>query len=543
MNPAPLESGMRWRSWLPIMKMSMRSRRLFTMLAAVAAATACAGGAAAGPSLFVGVSDDHLKTDSEAGPAIRDLGLSAVRLTLDWRPGQSTLGNQDVVSIQKALSAGTGARMVVLIYPDDPWDAPKSPEAREAFCSTARSILSAFPQVNDVVIGNEPNKSTFWRPQFNADGSSAAPAAYAALLARCHAMLHAFRPGVNVIHAGLSSTGNDRPAADSNVSHSPGNFIREEGKAIKAGLAARAPAGPGGPLFDTFALHPYGESSTEPVWKRHDASSTIGLADWQKLMQALWDAFQGTSQPIPGEGVGIWFLEIGFQTAIDPSKAGAYRGSENTETVSPLGYRPPARTAGGGVPDQATQIAEAIRMAYCQPYVEAVFNFLLRDEIDLGGWQSAPIWVDWTPKGSYPALQQAIREVKSGSVSCGGVPGGPYAFQPQTGVDVERVVWSKARTFNWKNDLWRFRVQTGENASYSATLYRLAAGSAKSAGARAPVLTASGELRKLYFSWITFPKRRLAPGRYAIQVVLTSSESATRSTRLAGPAFTVLPRR
>lgn len=182
-------------------------------------------------------------------------------------------------------------------------------------------------------------------------------------------------------------------------------------------------------------------------------------------------------------------------------------------------------------------------MAYCQPYVEAVFNFLLRDEVSLNGWQSAPIWVDWTPKASYPVLQAAIRDVRLGSVSCGSVAGGPYAFQPKTGVDVERVAWSKARTFNWKNDLWRFRVQTRENASYSATLYRLAGGVAKSAGARTPVLTTSGELRKLYFSWITFPKRRLAPGRYAIEVVLTSTESTTRTTRLSGPAFSVQPKR
>jgi hypothetical protein len=527
-----------------IMRSSMRSRRSLALLAALVATAALAGGASAAPSLLVGVSDDHLKTDAQAGPAVRDLGLSAVRLTLDWRPGQVTLGNADVVSIQKALNAGTGARIVVLLYPDEPWDAPKTAEAREQFCATARSILASFPQINDVVIGNEPNKSTFWKPQFNADGSSASPAAYAALLAHCHAVLHAFRPGVNVIHAGLSSTGNDRPDASSNISHSPGNFNRQEGKAFRAGLAGRAPAGLGVQLFDTFGFHPYGESSTEPVWKRHDASSTIGLADWDKLMQALWDAFQGTSQPIPGEGVPIWYLEIGFQTSIDPSKAGKYRGSENTETVSPIGYGGPARTAGAGVPDQATQLGEAIRMAYCQPYVEAVFNFLLRDEIDLDGWQSAPIWVDWTPKGSYAALQQTIRQVRSGAIACGAVPGGPFAFQPKAGVDVERVVWSKARTFNWKNDLWRFRVQTGENASYTATLFRLAqAGSAKSAGARAPVLTASGQLRKLYFSWVTFPRRRLAPGRYAIEVVLVSQENTARSTRVAGPAFTVLPRR
>ena len=37
--------------------------------------------------------------------------------------------------------------------------------------------------MNDVVVWNDPNDGTYWLPQFNPDGSSAAPAAYEALLA------------------------------------------------------------------------------------------------------------------------------------------------------------------------------------------------------------------------------------------------------------------------------------------------------------------------------------------------------------------------
>jgi len=517
-------------------------RRTVTLLAGLVAATALAGSAVGGPNLFVGVSDDFLKSEpAEAAEAIRDLGFSAVRVTLDWRPGQRSLGSHDAVSLQRATGAGSGARIVVAIYSDSSADAPRTPEMREDFCSTARDLLERFPQINDVVLWNEPNKSSFWRPQFNEDGSSAAPAAYAALLARCYPVLHAVRPGVNVVHAGLSSTGNDRPDAVSNVSHSPGAFIRAEGEALRAGLAGRRAAAAGGQLFDTFALHPYGESSLERPWKQHDASSTIALGDWDKLMQALWDAFQGTPQPTPQAGLPIWYVEVGFQTSIDPSAASGYTGAENVDTLPAVAFRTLADSGEGPAPDQATQLADSIRLAYCQPYVEGVFNFLLKDDPNLADWQSGLIWTDWTRKGSYSALQRVIQEVKADAVDCSQLKGGPVRpFQPKQGVDVEQVAWSRTRSFNWKNDLWRFRIQTGEDASFAATLYRAgAARGGKGAGTGVPIFATSGEVRKLYLSWVQFSRRRLAPGRYFYEIVLRSAESSSRTTRLISPAFLV----
>jgi len=113
-------------------------------------------------------------------------------------------------------------------------------------------------------------------------------------------------------------------------------------------------------------------------------------------------------------------------------------------------------------------------------------------------------------------------------------------FQPKQGVDVEQVAWSRTRSFNWKNDLWRFRIQTGEDASFAATLYRAgAARGGRGAGAGVPVFATSGELRKLYFSWVQFSRRRLAPGRYFYEIVLRSAESSSRTTRLISPAFLV----
>ena len=42
------------------------------------------------------------------------------------------------------------------------------------------------PQVEHVVVGNEPNTNLFWRPQFDAAGADAAARAYERLLARSY---------------------------------------------------------------------------------------------------------------------------------------------------------------------------------------------------------------------------------------------------------------------------------------------------------------------------------------------------------------------
>jgi hypothetical protein len=61
---------------------------------------------------------------------------------------------------------------------------------------------------------------------------------------------------------------------------------------------------------------------------------------------------------------------------------------------------------------------DSIRLAYCQPHVQAIFNFLLQDEPDLGAWQSGVLWADGTRKGSYAALRRVVGEVNSRSVDC-----------------------------------------------------------------------------------------------------------------------------
>jgi hypothetical protein len=72
----------------------------------------------------------------------------------------------------------------------------------------------------------------------------------------------------------------------------------------------------------------------------------------------------------------------------------------------------------GGRIDQASQLTDAIRVAYCQPAVGGFFNFLLADESNLHGWQSGVLFADWAPKPSYRAFKNVIAEVNARRVDC-----------------------------------------------------------------------------------------------------------------------------
>lgn len=511
--------------------------------AAVLALAGADGGvvATAAPekAFFVGFSEDAIKFAPEGvAPVARALGAGGFRITLLWEPGQRTVGADDSRALAQAVDAARGMRIVLAVYAESGAGTPHTSEDQDAYCAYVGDALARHPQIRDVVIWNEPNKSHFWRPQFNADGSSAAPEAYARLLARCWDVMHAVRSDANVVAPATSPRGNDRPDASSNVSHSPGNFIRKLGEAYRA-------MGRQKPLFDTVGHHIYGEHSAERPWKQHRLSTTIGLGDWSELMQALWDAFDRTGQPIPGECsgarcVGIWYMEAGYQTTVDEHKAGLYVGRVNEKYPIPDwgGGEPSTATPGedSPAPDQATQITDAVRLAYCQPYVEAFFNFLLVDEARLEGWQSGALWADRTPKDSYQAFDRVIHEARSAAVDCARAKGrrAAAAFKPSTTVEILRVEWPKARRFHFRNDQWRFRLMTGEDARYDAVLYRLGG-----SPARDPAVRADGELKQGRFALIRFPARRLEPGVYQMEVQLVASGNVERAATRTSPTFRV----
>jgi hypothetical protein len=503
-----------------------------TFLAAVVVAFAVGVPAAAGePGLFVGITDDAFVSQPSLAIAdARDLGLGGFRVALNWTSGQTEMAARDVASFNGMVSAAAGMRIVVTVY-GRAADAPVDPAGRESYCAYIRDLLSRFPTINDVVIWNEPNLGFFWQPQFNADGTSAAPAAYEALLARCWDVLHAFRPSVNLIMT-TSPSGNDDPNAASNVSHAPGSFIRAMGAAYRA-------SGRTQPIFDTVGHNPYGLSSAEPPWAQHLDPSHVGEGDLDRLVQALDDGFGGTGQPVPGHClrsastsscVPIWYLETGYQTVPDAAHQQDYSGHENDN--QPL---PETSTDGGAT--QSSQLADGIELAYCQPYVAAYFNFLLIDEPDLARWQSGVLWADGSRKASYAALKRVIGALTAGNLNCRQFTASHLgAVQPTADALVERIEWPALTAYSTFNQVWSFAVATRADATFSATV--LKAGPAAGHRSKA-ALTVAGSLSQEQPRTVTFPASRLPPGTYRIQVTVTRKRGHPLTVIRTSPSFAV----
>ena len=240
-------------------------------------------------------------------------------------------------------------------------------------------MLRRYPSIRDVAVWTEPNSSKFWQPR---KGSAAA---YEALLATCWDTLHAAQPAVNVI-------------ATSAPHAKPGHWYEQIGKAYRA-------SGRTLPILDTIGHNGYPETSAESPGALH-RNGSIDEGDLDRLLASLHKAFDGTAQPVPGE------------RSASPSGTSrtASRARRRTAGSSTAGPRPTSARCAEDV--QAAQLAAAIELAYCQPAVGGFFNFELRDDPVLSGWQSGLLRPDWTPKPAYTAFFQTIAAVRAGTVSC-----------------------------------------------------------------------------------------------------------------------------
>jgi hypothetical protein len=324
------------------------------------------------PRLLVGVDDDSVKwLERPDGPLAhyRRLGVHAVRLWIPWH-GEARPHGVTTVYLERAQRLADRDVRVVLAVFGFARNAPTTARAQRRYCAYARRALARVPSARDVVVWNEANSPAYWP-------ADAGPAAYAALLGRCWDALHAERSDVNVIDSTASA-------------HDPASFLRALGAAYRASGRTR-------PLVDTFGHNPYPLGS-------HDG---IGLLDHAELLATLRLAFAGTGQPRPGEdGTTVWYLEHGVQTSVPRGKRGFYYGRENAETLAAAA--------------QARQVADALRVAACQPDIGAFFNFELVDEDRLWGWQSGLLWRDGTRKPAYAAFQRTTAAIESGGVDCEG---------------------------------------------------------------------------------------------------------------------------
>jgi hypothetical protein len=380
-----------------VLSSSVKALRLLllALLAFSVVAAAPKPGESTHLKLIVGVTDDTAKWMRRQDGIVgvhRDLRLMAVRVTIPWRPGQvrpTKLQQTYLHRISRMVQLDD--RIVLAVYNVARY-APVRRRARNQYCAFVAGAVRRIPLIHDVEIWNEVNSPTYW-PQ--ADGAPA----YESLLSRCYDVLHA-RPGpINVISSTASR-------------HDPAGFIFALGDAYRVSGRAR-------PLFDTFGHNPYPLNSSEPPWALHQDSDLIGEGDYETLMNVLRTSFEATPQPVPGSrGVTIWYVEDGFQTVPPLDKRRFYHGRENDRYTLPA-------AAPVGVVDQASQLRDAVLLAYCQPNVSGFLNFGLLDEDRLGGWQSGLLWRDGTRKPSYDAFKAVIAEVRQRNTDCSKVRGAP----------------------------------------------------------------------------------------------------------------------
>jgi hypothetical protein len=355
-----------------------------------------------GPSLTIGATEDAVRSPLLAVSKsemnlIALAGFRAVRITQIWTPGTRAVSASDRTILRNVTSAAALDAMQVLVsvLPYGSATTPLTDTEQADFAAYAASVAREATGLRIVIVGNEPNLNRYWLPQFNDDGSDAAAPAYESLLALTYDALKAESPGLTVVGGAVSPRGGDVPGI--RPTHSPTVFIRDLGAAYRASGRTK-------PIMDGFAFHPYEDnSSIAPDVGTHPNTTTIALADYDKLVALLGEAFDGTAQA--GSTLPIYYDEFGVESAIPPAEQSHYTGTE-PDTTKPVSEA-----------TQAVYYRQAIELAFCQPTVRALFLFHAFDEPALAGWQSGLYYANGAPKSSLAAVQSAMELARRGVVA------------------------------------------------------------------------------------------------------------------------------
>ena len=355
-----------------------------------------------GHGLRIGVLEDVVKLPDpqladERVALVSQAGFNALNVTTLWAPGQRTPVPGELALLSNVAKAAEDRRirLLVTVYAARPRDAPTDDARRGEYAAFMAALARGLPTVRDFAIWNEPNLNGFWLHQFDESGADIAASNYAALLAVTYDALKEVSPRIRVYGGNLSPRGFD-DADSTRPTHSPTTFIRDMGRAYRDSARTE-------PIMDIFALHPYQQRSSIQPSTEHTGTS-LGIGDYDKLVDLLGEAFDGTAQP--GSKLPIAYTEFGVQSEIPEAAQGPY-----TNLQSPIGR--------DAVPEQtqAQYYRQALELAACQETVVAVYIFHLIDEADLNRWQSGPYYADLKPKSSFDEIRKAALEARNGKLT------------------------------------------------------------------------------------------------------------------------------
>ena len=518
-------------------------KRLLAALVVLAALVAV--GAASADPLRYGLADDWPKFHPCGDvwwTATKDIGYQDLRITVQWNGPGTAIPAPDGIKLAVDCALLTGVRPIAAIYPAKPSLIGSDPGAQAAFASYVAQVAQAYPGIQNFIVGNEPNVNRFWQPQYSG-GQDAAGRDYEHTLAQAYDALKRVRPDGIVWGPAISSRGNDNANATSNPSHSPVWFIKDMGDAYRA-------SGRSTPIFDEFNMHPYPPvQDTDPFTKPFQWPQA-GAANLDRVKQALWDAFNGTAQPIPAEqaggrttqsakrarfgnqGLPINLDEVGEQTDVMSSPhAGAY--TSPPENVQPISEQ-----------QQSQAYTDLMEIAACDPDVKSLLFFPLIDEQQVSsGFQSGQIYADLAHKASYDGVKSKIAAAHG---QCqGGVAGISQAWVHTTSVVGAQAFFggagsaagSKPAAHALTSKYFAISFTATEDTTWKVGLYKLASATAEPTGA--PVLAKTGTAHAYFKPLAKLPPKAMKAGWYAYALQLTAAVNPTRTVTFTSKAFAV----
>jgi hypothetical protein len=505
--------------------------KLVSIAASVLVALAFAPGASA---IAFGVADDRGKEvptrTTTFLDSMQDAGLTENRLAIIWNAARPReIPDKALLDAYVAQANARGIRLIFAVYPGSARVLTDYPEAPGEFVDFLQLMARTYPGVKDFIVGNEPNQTRFWQPQFTLAGAPIACKQYTPLLARSYDALKAVDPSINVIGVAVSPRGNDNPKAISNISTSPVRCIRDIGLVYRAMRRTR-------PLMDEFSFHPYPEKDTHPL-ERGYSWPKAGLVNLDRIKQAVWDAFNGTPQPTfaeAGRSVVLPALtfrldEVGWQVGVAPTARHAYFGRESVETTDEAA--------------QARIYGDVIRRMSCDPSVRSILFFGLVDEPDLERWQAGLMRADWTRRPAYDAVKRAIAETG------GRCTGTPVAWKHAT--SVVGASWRPGPPRLAKGQtVWSFAAKAAEDAPFRAAVLRVRSNRRIPArghlaigqllrGKAPGVLFRRGVVRAPFARVFRFKPRTMKTGYYTLAVLLQAETNATRTKVFVSRPFRV----